>query len=181
MKEDQLQHIVNNCIKRDIKAQETLYKHFYGYAMSICLMYSNNKEDAVEVLNDGFLKVFKNLDHQKKMGSLRAWIRRIMVNTAIDRLRKDKKQLNHLPLEKAYQAISTMDSDDSYAQEILRMVQDLSPAIRTVFNLYVIEGYSHKEISEKLHITESTSRAHLSEANKQLRSQIKTRLKLKNI
>ncbi|MGI9542993.1 MAG: RNA polymerase sigma factor [Cyclobacteriaceae bacterium] len=159
-----------------------LYKHFYGYAMSICLMYSSSKEDAVEVLNDGFLKVFKNLDHQKKIGSLKAWIRRIMVNTAIDRLRKDKRQLDQVPLEKiAYQLVSTIDPDDSYAQEILKMVQELSPAIRTVFNLYVIEGYSHKEISKNLNVTESTSRAHLSEANKKLRSQIKARLKLKNI
>lgn len=172
----QLQHeekdFISACINKERWAQKKLYEDHYSKMMGVCLRYSNNREDALDILHEGFIKVFRNLTKYQTGTSLSAWIRRIMVNTSIDFYRKSIRKRTE-DLDKAYH-VSSNDADavsQCTEKEILSAVQILSPAYRTVFNLYIIEGYSHKEIADKLGITESTSRSNL----------VKARLKLKAI
>lgn len=163
--------LVRACIRKEKWAQKIVYEQFYGKMMGVCLRYSNNKEDALDILHEGFIKVFKNLGKYELGTSLNAWIRRIMVNTAIDFYRKNVRRRTE-DIDHAYD-LSTKDPSavsQMTAEEILESVQELSPAYRAVFNLYIIEGYSHKEIADLLGITESTSRSNL----------VKARLKLKD-
>lgn len=178
----ELKEVIKLCREGDSRAQEKLYKMFYGAMMNICLRYAKNSDDAVEVLNTGFLKVFQNIDKYVGDGEyLNAWIRKIMVNTALDKIRFEKNRYNNtVPLNInndsmhiENDAISKFGEDD-----LLRMIQDLPPASRSVFNMYVFENYNHKEISEELNITESTSQWHLLNARRILMNRIQ-KLKLK--
>ncbi len=163
--------LISACIRNDRDAQQLLYQEYYGKMMGVCLRYSNNKDDALDILHEGFIKVYKNISKYQPGTSLSAWMRRIMVNTAIDFYRKNVRRRTE-DLETAY-SIST-DAPDAISQvtekEILAAVQTLSPAYRSVFNLYVIEGYSHKEIANQLGITESTSRSNLVKARHKLKA-----------
>ena len=163
--------LIQACIRKERWAQRVLYEEHYGKMMGVCLRYSNNSEDALDILHEGFIKVFKNLARYETGTSLTAWIRRIMVNTAIDFYRKNVRRRTE-DLEQAYH-VSSGDPDavsKLTQQEILAAVQDLSPAYRAVFNLYVIDGYSHKEIGEILGVTESTSRSNLVKARMKLKA-----------
>lgn len=163
--------LISACIRNDRDAQQLLYQEYYGKMMGVCLRYSNNKDDALDILHEGFIKVYKNISKYQPGTSLSAWMRRIMVNTAIDFYRKNVRRRTE-DLETAY-SVST-DAPDAISQvtekEILAAVQTLSPAYRSVFNLYVIEGYSHKEIANQLGITESTSRSNLVKARHKLKA-----------
>lgn len=144
--------------------------------MSICDRYTSREEDASEILNDGFLKIFKEIHHFKPaytdvVSSFKGWLRKIMVYTAIDHFRKNNKHQNiseldtaiiHLPAE-SETAVDKISYD-----EIIRFIQDLSPAYRTVLNLFVVEGFSHEEISKQLGISVGTSKSNLAKARKQL-------------
>ena len=175
MRPKPLEEIIAGCKKNQLKDQELFYQHFYGYAMSICLIYCDNKDDAVEIMNDGFLKVFKHIRNQKQPKALKSWIRRIMINTAIDHYRRTQKHRHHADLNPAQQGTGEKEIYGQLAaSEILTMVQKLPASYRTVFNLYVIEGYSHKDIADLLGISEGTSRANLSYANKELRKMLAT-------
>ena len=172
----QLQHdekdFIKACINKERWAQKVLYEQHYSKMMGVCLRYSNNREDALDILHEGFIKVFKNISKYQPGTSLNAWIRRIMVNTSIDFYRKNIRRRTE-DIDRAYD-LSSADPDaisQCTEQEILEAVQTLSPAYRAVFNLYVIEGFSHKEIADQLGITESTSRSNL----------VKARMKLKAI
>ena len=151
------------------------YERFHGYCMGICMAYSKDRDDALEMMNDGFLKAFKNLNDLKNIDVLMAWLRRIMVNTSIDYYRKNtRNQQFNFTSTHAEDIADTSQNDVSiYAQlsadEIMKVVQQLQNPYKMVFNLYVLEGFSHKEIAAQLGIVESTSRSHLSEANKTLR------------
>jgi RNA polymerase sigma factor (sigma-70 family) len=140
--------------------------------MGVCLRYANNQDDALDILHEGFIKVYRHIAKYQPGTSLIAWIRRIMVNTAIDYYRKNVRRRAE-DIDEAYDLSS--DTPDAIAQcseqDILQAIQKLTPSYRTVFNLYVIEGFSHKEIGEQLDITESTSRSNL----------VKARLKLQVI
>ena len=144
--------------------------------MSVCDRYTNNQEDAVEILNDGFLKIFKEIhrfqpSYSDITGSFKGWLKKIMVYTAIDHFRKRRKhevvgELNttilHLPAD-------TEDACDKISyDEIIRFIQNLSPAYRTVLNLFIIEGFSHEDIAEQLNISIGTSKSNLAKARKQL-------------
>ncbi len=139
--------MITGCINNDRRCQEQLYKQFYGPMVSICLRYTRNHDDAIEVLHNGFLKVFKHIhSFNAERASLYTWIRTIVVNSAIDFLRQREKFYSDIELEKA--AEPSIDDDAVQrmsAIELLKLVQRLSPATRTVFNLYVIEGYNHRE------------------------------------
>lgn len=149
---------------------------YYGYAMSVCLRYSENEEDAVEILNDGFLKIFKNIHQYQPENSFKAWIRRIMVNTAIDHYRKYQSPVKVLDIENVANEPSSNETYSAIAkEEIMQMVQALPQSYRMVFNLYVVEGYAHKEIAEMMGITESTSRSNLTAANAKLRALLRKR------
>ena len=141
------------------------------------MRYSNNHETARDVLNEGFLKVFKHLKTYEARHSLESWIKRIMINTAIDHYRKHKKHGQQVDLEKAAHYVSNTNDDLSIisslsTQEIMKIVQRLSPAYRTVFNLYVIEGYKHHEIAELLGISTGASKSNLAKAKANLRKMI---------
>ena len=163
--------LVRGCMVNDRRAQEQLYKQFYGPMASICMRYTRNQHDAIEVLHNGFLKVYKNIQRfDASKASLYTWIRTIVIHTAIDFIRqKSRWYIPQSEIEKAdntgveAEAIHRMSS-----QELLKLVQELPPATQTVFNLYVVEGYTHKEIGELLDISDGTSKWHLSEARRQL-------------
>ena len=163
--------MIAGCLKEERWAQKKLYETFYGRMMAVSLRYSNNGEDAKDILNEGFIKVFRNL-HKYKVGtSLNGWIRRIVINTAIDFYRKEVRHRTE-DIEHAYGASSKgEDAISRYsAKEIMAVIQKLPPSYRTVFNLYAIEGYSHREISEQLGVSESTSRSSLVKARKKLKT-----------
>lgn len=164
--------LIQACVRKERWAQKALYEHFYSQMLGVCLRYSNNDDDALDILHEGFIKVFGNIRKYQTGTSLNAWIRRIMVNTSIDFYRKNIRRRTE-NIEQAH-SLSTEQADaisQCTEKEILKAVQQLTPAYRTVFNLYVIEGYSHKEVGDLLNITESTSRSNL----------VKARIKLKEI
>ena len=163
--------LVQACIARERWAQQKLYEDYYGKMMSVCLRYANNEDDALDILHEGFIKVFKHIASYQPGTALQAWIRRIMVNTAIDYYRKNIRRRTE-DLETAYD----LDNKEADAisqcseKDILLAITQLTPAYRTVFNLYVIEGFSHREIGEQLGITESTSRSNLVKARMKLQA-----------
>lgn len=166
--------IISGCKKGDRKAQEKLYKNYYRAMMTICLRYAKNDEDAVEVLNNGFFKVFKNIQRYDSMQSgLYTWIRTIVVNSCLDFI-KQKQRLEKVSglNEDAEVHIDPEVISKIQTNELLEQVRKLAPSTQAVFNLYVIEGYNHKEISEMLNISEGTSKWHLSEARKNLQQLI---------
>jgi len=157
--------LITGCKKGNRRSQQRLYRDYYGFAMAICLRYSNNYERAVEVVNDGFLKVFTKLDMYDPNKSFKGWIRRIMINSAIDHYRKEQKHSGQNSIEH-YEAASfapTIIQTMTY-DEVVHQIQLLSPSYRTVFNMYVIDGYKHQEIGEILKISVGTSKSNLSRA-----------------
>ena len=170
--------LVAGCIKGDRKSQEEFYKRFYGKMMAVCYRYSNDADDAADLLHDGFIKVFKNLPKYNFEGSLEGWVRRIMVNTSIDFYRKQKHSFTISEQETGdVQFQIEDDSPDVYSemsqQDMMDAVQKLSPAYRAVFNMYVIEGYSHKDIAKELGISEGTSKSNLAKAKMNLQKVIR--------
>lgn len=163
--------MIAGCLAEERWAQKQLYEKHYGKMMGICLRYSNNSEDAKDILNEGFIKAFRYL-HRYQIGtSLEGWIRRIMINTSIDFYRKAIRHRTE-DIEYASSAPATgEDAISSYsAKEILSVIQTLPPSYRAVFNLYAIEGFSHKEVAEQLGISESTSRSNLVKARTKLKA-----------
>lgn len=153
--------------------QRILYERYYGAMMVVCMRYTNDREEARDVLHVGFIKVYRNLKKFTRGTNLGAWIRRIMVNTAIDHYRKTAKHPSLVEINHAVHEVDVQDVvSDLSAEEILAMIQRLSPAYRMVFNLYAIEGYSHKEIGEMLHISEGTSKSNLAKARAKLQQMV---------
>lgn len=174
IKLDTTEELLAGCRKGERVQQKRLYELFYGKMMPICLRYASNSEEAKDLLNEGFLKVFLNIHKYQPTYSLESWIRRIMVNNAIDNYRKTKKHRYQTDIDEVFdysenESVTAMLS----AEEILKLVQKLSPGYRTVFNLYVLEGYNHREISEKLGISEGTSKSNLSKARAKLQAMLK--------
>jgi RNA polymerase sigma-70 factor (ECF subfamily) len=173
-----LMEVVADCLKGNEKAMKIFYEHFHGFALSACMSYCENREDALEIMNDGFLKVFKNLNKIDNIESIKPWLRRIMINGAIDHYRKNihkqSAELNENIAESNYGDESVYAKLSS--EDIMKAIQSLPANYRVVFNLYAVEGYSHKEIGEMLSIAESTSRANLSLANGLLRQKLTKRL-----
>lgn len=150
-------------------AQQALYKTYYSPLMAVCLRYASNEDEAMDLLHESFIKIFAKIGSYQEGTALLAWMRRISVNTAIDYYRKSVRRRTE-DLDQAYH-ISSSDPDvisQFSAKEILLAVQQLTPTYRAIFNLYVIEGYSHREIAEQLEITESTSRSNLVKARAKL-------------
>lgn len=170
------QDFIKACARREQWAQKFLYEEFYGSMMALCLRYANNNDDALDILHEGFIKVFRNISKYQPDTSLSSWIRRIMVNTAIDFYRKSIRRRTD-DIDAAFD-LSTNEADavsQCSEQQILDAIQQLTPVYRAVFNLYVIEGYSHKEVADMLSITESTSRSNLVKARMKLKEILTTR------
>lgn len=171
MNKDQQSFLVDllkGCLKNDRKSQRNLYEHFYGYGLSVCLRYSDSRDEAVELLNEAFMKIFTNLKKFDFSKPFKPWLRRILINTCINNFRKKKISFT-TDLDEAKSQSTTDDilSGISY-DEILDMIRKLSPGYRAVFNLFVIEGYKHEEIAEMLHISVGTSKSNLSKAKKNM-------------
>ena len=162
--------IIAGCRKGHRKAQEQLYRAYYSAMVSLCLRYTKNDDDAVEVLNTGFLKVFQNIHRYDDVRSnLYTWIRTIMVNSCLDFIRQKAKSVASNDLEYAADVhIPPEVVQKIGADELLALVRQLAPATQAVFNLYIAEGYSHKEIAQLLNVSEGTSKWHLAVARKQL-------------
>lgn len=168
--------LIQGCKRNDRESQRLLHKHYYSYAMSICVRYCRTVEEAKEAVNDGFLKVFLRIDQYRVSTSFTGWLRRIMINTCIDLYRKEVKHYAVQGSEKAEKMGTTESVLDALSHhELMEMVQQLSPGYRAVFNLYVIDGYTHKEIGSLLGISDGTSKSNLLKAREILKSKIKTR------
>jgi RNA polymerase sigma-70 factor (ECF subfamily) len=163
--------LLEGCKAGKSKFQELLYKRFFSFAMGICIRYTPNTNDALEVVNDAFLKVFENIHSYDTTRPFNSWFSKVIVNSAIDSFRKTQKFHAEVTLNGA-EAIEdhepTMDEELS-ANEILMLFAQLPDTFRITFNLYEIEGYSHEEIGEMMGISTSTSRSNLTRAKKMLR------------
>lgn len=159
---------------------QVFYERFYSYALSVCIAYASDQEDAREMLNDGFLKAFRKLSDLKNEEVVLPWLRRIMVNTAIDYYRRNRKRALDVPVDAVEHNLEEPYLNDEAifaqlsAEHILTVLHQLPAPYRMVFSLYVLEGYSHREIAEQLGLAESTSRAHLTEANRLLRQALRS-------
>ena len=183
---EELRSTIQGCVLNDRLSQKKIYTSFYNYAMSICSIYTTNYEDSVEILNDGFLKVFKEIyryqpayaDH---VLSFKGWLRKIMLYTSIDHFRKNHKYrfTKELDNEVAWRSAEGEDALDRISyNEIVRSMQKLTPGYRIIFNLFIIENFSHEEISKRLGISVGTSKSNLARGRKQLQKILLTQNQL---
>lgn len=159
------EELITGCLRNERRFQEGLYNQHGSTMFSICLRYASDYYQAEDMLQEGFIKVFNNLKNFRSEGSFEGWMKRIFVNTAIEWLRKNKvmnemQEIENVPLHIVQEdCFSQLAADD-----LMKLIQSLSPGYRTVFNLYSIEGYSHKEIGEMMNINEGTSKSQLARA-----------------
>ncbi len=176
-----LKELIDGCLQHNRLAQEKLFKLLYGKMLPICMRYISDKDAAQDVLQEGFIKVFEKISVFDHKGSFEGWVRRIMVNTAIDNIRRSKKNPFLTDDENVFKLFdNNQHNDDEYneiveikAEIAMKAIQQLSPAYRTVFNLYVFENYSHKEIAELLGINEGTSKSNYAKAKMNLQKKLK--------
>jgi len=169
------QDTLKGCKKGKRLAQKKLYEFFYGQMMGVCLRYASDRDQAAEIANKGFLKVFKTIKrYDPDLGRLDSWIYKIMVNTAIDHYRAEiRHQSKMVAIDQTYYLSESEDAIEAMAvEEIIELIQKLTPAYRAVFNLYVMEGMSHAEVAEKLDISIGTAKSNLSKARKKLQAWI---------
>ncbi|MFD1143771.1 RNA polymerase sigma factor [Larkinella insperata] len=169
--------LIEGCRNGSPQHQEMFYKHFYGFLMAIALRYHPARQEAGSVVNDSFMKVFDRIDRYEFAETFRGWLRRIVVNTALDHYRRLAKHTHALDLDQADgQTIAMEDSVISQltADDILNLLQHLPVQYRMVFNLYEIEGYSHEEIARQLNLSTSSSRVYLVRAKEQLARLVKS-------
>ncbi|MBN2670009.1 MAG: sigma-70 family RNA polymerase sigma factor [Bacteroidales bacterium] len=168
-----IKEVIDGCIKGNRKYQEILHKSFYSKMLVACLRYASHRAEAEDLLHDGFIKVYQKLSHYNYQGSFEGWIRRIIVNNSIDYLRKKKEFTIDFDGENEYLLNKYDDHEDVHeeirltnykAQQIIEAIQQLTPAYKAVFNMYVLEDLSHKEIAEELGISIGTSKSNLSKA-----------------
>lgn len=166
--------MLEGCQKNNEVAQKQLFERYSRVMTGVCMRYADRYEEAQDMVQDGFIKVFKKIGSFSGRGSLEGWIRKIMVNTALDHLRKRKKERFHLDVEEVeyklqddQAIIASMQADD-----LLKLVQSLPVGYRTVFNMYAIEGYTHKEIADKLGVSENTSKSQYSRARSLLQKKL---------
>ncbi len=166
-----LNRLIKQCANEDRKAQKEIYQLFAGKLFSICLKYSKNKQEAQDNFQDGFIIIFKKIGQFKFKGSFEGWIKRVMLNTVLLKYRK-KTVLNIVTEEIPDEVIVDVDDDEISLDFLLNLIHELPDRYRMVFNLYVLDGYSHREISEMLHIAEGTSKSNLARARAILKQKI---------
>lgn len=166
--------LIEGCQKKDRKFQEILYRKFAKKMYGICLTYANNRSNAQDILQDGFMKIFMKIDGFNNEGSLEGWVRKIIVNTAIDYFRRTQREYKFVSLEdtEEQQELSNNVMDQVKKEELLGHLHQLPEGARLIFNLYAVEGYTHKEIAQKLEITVGTSKSQLSRAKVLLRKML---------
>ena len=161
--------LIKGCCKGNLRFQELLYRRFYAFAMSVCIRYTTSRDDALEILNDGFMKVFDNISKYDQERPFKSWFRKILVNTALDRFRAGKRFRISTDIEEVEVAGEPELNRWMEAEEILLLLSGLPELYRVIFNLHEVEGYSHEEIAGMLDIAPGTSRSHLSRARMMLR------------
>ena len=167
------QALIKDCIKQKPQAQRELYQLFAPKMMALCYRYARDEANAEDIPQEGFIKIFQKINKYDDRGSFEGWVRRIMVNTAIDHIRKQKHQQNEVEINEVIsEDVSESVLDKLEAEHLYEVIQQLPTGYRLVFNLYAIEGYSHKEIGEQLNITESTSRSQYTRARAMLKRKI---------
>ena len=173
--------LIRKCIEWDRNAQNTLYKMFASKMFAVCLRYSSTREEAEDTLQEGFMKVFENIKKFRSEGSMEGWIRKIMVNAALQKFRATKQEKNSVSLDEHENNLPHYSDDDILSRlgvkEMIAMIQNRSPSYRMVFNLYVFEGMKHREIAEQLGISEGTSKSNLSDAKTILQKAVNNSLK----
>ena len=168
--------LIKGCIEGDPQMQGLLYQRFSSMMYGVCLRYSDNTEDANDVLQEGFIKVYKNLAKFRSEGSFEGWVRRIFINTSIEHYRKKVKFYNVSEVQENTVEDTDLSALDSLAtKDIMNIINELSPGYKQVFNMHVIEGYSHKEIADLMGITEGTSKSQLARAKGVLKKIIEAR------
>lgn len=172
--DEKLLPLLRSCLKKDRNSQKELYRLYYSYAMNVCLHYSKNREEAQEILNDGFYKVFENLDKYDPALSFKGWLRRLLINTAIDYYRRyhRNRPVMEVMTDQEPSATFATGFDQLALDDLLALVQRLSPMYRLVFNLYVLEGFKHEEIAEQVGISVGASKSNLSRAKEKLQGMI---------
>ena len=178
VEDKQLQQLIKGCLEGDRKAQQAVYKLLYGKMKVVCMRYTRDTDQALDVLQEGFIKVFQNMERYSGAGSFEGWVRRIMVNLSIDRFRKQKNDfllLNGSTSIEDFEDVVEDESDvesvdyDFTPEQILEAMQQLSPAYKTVFNLYVFENYTHQDIAEALSISIGTSKSTFAKAKRNMK------------
>ncbi len=174
MTEDEIRICIEGCKKRDRHSQKRLYQEFHAFAISICIRYAGNAYEAGEILNDGFFKVFTQIQKFDNSRPFQPWLSKIMCNTAIDYYRANFKRQKTVEIEKAAPATVEVDAEQKLNYtDLLAMVQRLPVTYRAVFNLYVMDGFSHEEIGVILNSTAGTSRSNLFKARQLLREMLR--------
>jgi RNA polymerase sigma-70 factor (ECF subfamily) len=172
------QHIIEGCKKGDRKAQNQLYQNYKSMLLGVCLRYGSNFQEAEDFLQEGFVKIYEDLYQYRPTGALGAWMRKVMVNVCLMHLKKQKQFFSTIEMD--YITENHEAHDDSFesyrAEALIQMIQKLPEGYRAVFNLYVIDGYTHKEIAGILNISDVTSRSQFSRAKKMLRNMLENKL-----
>lgn len=179
--QEKLKEVIQGCIKQKRRSQEVLFQLYYGKMLSVVYRYLHDFDSSQEVVQEGFIKIFDNLHVFDFKGSFEGWIRRIMTNQAIDYIRKSKRMAklteneNDFKQEESYSMIEEEDTllKDLKYEQALEAISELSPAYRTVFNLFAIENYTHREIAEMLNISEGTSKSNYAKAKINLQKILK--------
>ncbi len=170
------EELVFGCVRKEAQAQEYLFKTFSGKMLGLCSRYADSTEEAEDIMQDAFVKIFQKIDTFKGNGSLEGWMKRIMVNTALDAFRKNKNFRHSIDIETIEYTSETYQHvlETIGAKDLMKLMKTMPKGFRTVFNLYAIEGYAHKEIAEMLEITESTSKSQYSRARVYLQKMLQT-------
>ncbi len=173
MELDNLQKIIDECIAGKRHAQETMYKMFSSKMYAVCLRYAKNEAEAQDILQDGFIKVFKNINKFKNKGSFEGWMRRMMINISLERIRRERR-MHVVDNLNSYttQTESNSAIEELSAQELIQIIQSLPSQYKAVFNMYVIDNMNHKEIGKALNISENTSKSNLHRARNILKEKI---------
>lgn len=167
--DNNLKRLIIGCRKKRESSQIQLYRLYYGYGLGVCLRYAHNRESAMEMLNDGFLNVFQKIDQYRQDQPFKPWLRKIMIHAAIDHYRKyNQPRLETIELHQEPPALQNEALDQLNYDDLLMHIQKLPDAYRMVFNLFVVEGFSHQEIAETLNISIGTSKSNLSKARRKL-------------
>ncbi len=172
--------LIKGCLRQDAKCQRLLYERYAPRMLTVCIRYARQRSEAEDILQDAFVKVFKNLDKFEHRGSFEGWIRRIMVNTALKYYRKLRFQMEQSGLDYSNdKPVHSLAESQLSAQELMDIIAGLPDGYRIVFNMYAIEGFSHREIADALGIQESTSRSQLVKARKMLQGLVIERQKVR--
>jgi RNA polymerase sigma factor (sigma-70 family) len=175
-----LKDLIQGCLAKDRTSQKKIYDLYGSSMMGLCMRYCQNREEAEEVLQDGFLQMFKNIGQFEFRGSFEGWLRRIMINCALQRYRRKINDFRLVPLNDHDILLSreTDQLDRLTEKELIELIQTLPPAYRMVFNLYVIDGLKHREIAEFMNVTEGTSKSNLSDARQLLKRKLTPNFKM---